>query len=49
MAAAASWDRGIKEDPSSAFEDEDEYEMPNAKREAPGENKRKRSWKLKTE
>jgi len=26
-------------------EDEDEYEMPNAKREAPGENARKRSWK----
>jgi hypothetical protein len=25
--------------------DEDEYEMPNAKREAPGENARKRSWK----
>jgi hypothetical protein len=43
MAAAVSWDQGFKEDPSSAFEDE--YEMPNAKREAPGENTRKRSWK----
>jgi hypothetical protein len=30
---------------ATAFEDEDEYEMLNAKREAPGENARKRSWK----
>ena len=40
---------------ATAFEDEDglprrslrrrEYEMPNAKREVPGENARKRSWK----
>jgi hypothetical protein len=34
---------------TTAFEDEDDdedgYEMRNAKREAPGENARRRSWK----
>ena len=30
---------------TTAFDDEDEYEMPNAKREVPGESIRKRSWR----
>jgi hypothetical protein len=30
---------------TTAFEDEDEDEMPNAKRYAPGDNARTKSWK----